>query len=366
MQQPPRVKARAPLYHLAPAAHGGLQDTELAALGLRREDVIDFSVNTNPLGPPPGVLEALAGLDLSRYPDPECRELRAALAQLHGVEPDWILPGNGSSELIFLAAHAFLEPGACAVVQGPTYSEYARACRGAGAQVIEHRALEEAAFHPDVAALVETVRRHNAVLLFVCNPNNPTGVLLDRSALDVIVTACPATLLVLDEAYLPFAPEAISLAGDARILVLRSLTKDMALAGLRLGYAIGHPDVLAPLRALQPPWSVNAAAQAAGLAALRAPKWLEAARAEIARGKRVLCEGLSCLGWRVYPSAASFLLVSVAPAQAAGVRRALLGQGCCVRDCTSFGLPQHIRIGIRTEPECCRLVAAAARLQQRA
>lgn len=362
MRGPP-VRARAHLYGIAPAAHGAIQDAELAGWGLRCEDVIDFSVNTNPLGPPPGVLDALRALDPSRYPDPECRELRAALARLHGVEPEWIMPGNGSSELIFLAAEAFLAPGACAVVQGPTYSEYARAARGAGAQVVECRASEASGFSPDIGRLLETVQRQQATLLFLCNPNNPTGVLLDRASLEGIVAAGPATLLVLDEAYLPLASGAASstasLAGDGRVLVLRSLTKDMALAGLRLGYAVGHPDLLAPLRALQPPWSVNAAAQVAGLAALRAPGWLGAARAEIERGRRVLVEGLRRLGWRVYPGAANFLLVSVAPAQAGDVRRALLEHGCCVRDCSSFGLPQHIRIGVRTEAECRQLVEAA-------
>ncbi len=365
----PPPRARAHLYGIAPAVHGALQDAELAAWGLRREDVIDFSVNTNPLGPPPGALDALRGLDPSRYPDPECRELRVALARLHGVEPEWILPGNGSSELIYLAAQAFLASGVCAVVQGPTYGEYARAARGVGAQVVECRASEASSFSPDIGRLVETIQRQRAVLLFLCNPNNPTGVLLDRATLDAILAACPATLLVLDEAYLSLAagatPSAASLVGDSRPLVLRSLTKDMALAGLRLGYAVGHPDLLAPLRALQPPWSVNAAAQAAGLAALRDPAWLEAARAEIERGRRVLDEGLRQLGWRVYPSAANFLLVSVAPAQASEVRRALLEHGCCVRDCSSFGLPQHIRIGVRTEAECWRLVEAATRLVHR-
>lgn len=368
MRRPP-VRARAHLYGIAPAAHGAIQDAELAAWGLHREDVIDFSVNTNPLGPPPGVLDALRALDPSRYPDPECRELRAALARLHGVDQAWILPGNGSSELIFLAAQAFLTPGASAVVQGPTYSEYARAARGAGAQVAECRAAEASDFSPDIGQLLETVQRQRATLLFLCNPNNPTGVLLDRASLERIVRGCPAALLVLDEAYLSLAPDAAgdaaSLAGDGRVMVLRSLTKDMALAGLRLGYAIGHPDLLAPLRALQPPWSVNAAAQVAGLAALRDPGWLDAARTEIERGRRVLVEGLRRLGWQVYPSAANFLLVSVAPAQASDVRGALLQLGCCVRDCSSFGLPQHIRIGVRTEAECRRLVEAAARLVRR-
>jgi histidinol-phosphate aminotransferase len=368
MRGPP-IRARAHLYHIAPAAHGAIQDAELGALGLRREVVIDFSVNTNPLGPPPGTLGVLHGLDLSRYPDPECRELRAALARLHGVEPEWILPGNGSSELIFLTAQAFLTPGACVVVQGPTYGEYARAARGAGAQVVECRAPEASGFAPDIGRLIETAQRQRAVLLFLCNPNNPTGVLLNRASLEALVTACPATLLVLDEAYLSLvtdaARDAASLAGDRRVLVLRSLTKDVALAGLRLGYAVGHPALLAPLRALQPPWSVNIAAQAAGLAALRDPAWLDAARQEIERGKHLLAEGLRQLGWRVYPGAASFLLVSVAPALASDVRRALLEHGCCVRDCSSFGLPQHIRVGVRTEAECRRLIEAAARVVHR-
>lgn len=341
---------------MPPCPHGSIDDAELAALGPRA--VYDFSVNCNPLGPPPGVAAAIASVDVARYPDDRCLPLRRALAEETGVPPEGIAVGNGSVELIWLLAAAYLRQGDGVLVVGPTFGEYARAAAIHGASVAQYRSAEESDFRPDLAEVVAAVARLRPRLVFLCNPNNPSGVYLGRREVEAVLAACRNGLLVVDEAYMPFVERAESLLDllDDGAVLLRSLTKDYALAGLRLGYALAAPEVVRALEKVRPPWSVNAAAQAAGLAALADREHLARARREVAAARSYLAHELPRLGLRAIPSAANFLLVRVG--DAAALRAALLARGCCVRDCTSFGLPEYIRIGLRTVPECGCLVAA--------
>jgi histidinol-phosphate aminotransferase len=169
---------------------------------------------------------------------------------------------------------------------------------------------------------------------------------------------------VIDEAYAPFVDGATSplpLLPGGHLVLLRSLTKDYALAGLRLGYTVTTPDLAGSLRLAQPPWSVSAPAQAAGLAALADPGYLDRARSVLREARARLVAGLRELGLRVTPPAANFVLVEVG--DGATFRAALRGHGCIVRDCASFGLPRHIRIGVRTLPECDRLLGAIRAVQ---
>jgi histidinol-phosphate aminotransferase len=353
----PRVRA------LAPCPHGSVTDAELRALGLERPGVIDFSASTNPLGPSPHARQVLAELAIGRYPDDNAAALQTAIARHIGLDPAGVLVGNGSVELIFLLALAYLDPGDRVVVVGPTFGEYARAARMMGADVTEWRADAAAAFQPDVPTLCAAIRRLGPKLVFLCNPNNPTGVLLGRADITSILDATPG-LLVLDEAYISFVespPRTLDLRSDGRLVVLRSLTKDCALAGLRLGYAVAVPEVIEVLRSVRYPWSVNAAAQAAGLAALADVAHLQRSLAVVQEAKRYLQAELSNLGLRVLPAAANFMLVEVGDGQR--FRRQVLQRGCCLRDCTSFGLPTFVRIGVRTLPECRQLVAAIAAVQ---
>lgn len=356
---------------LPPAVHGGVTAAELMALGLDPTAVIDFSVNTNPLGPSPRVLAAVRNADVSRYPDPEAAQLRAALAGRLGVPVEAVLAGNGSVELLWLVALAFLAPGGTAVVAGPTFGEYARAAAVAGAGVREVRAAAAAGFIPDLDRLRLAVTGTAARLLFICNPNNPTGVLLPASDLTGLARSLPGTLVLVDEAYLPFTGETPggrcgSAVGSSvpNLVVLGSLTKDCAIPGLRLGYAAGDPAVIAALRAAQPTWSVNALAQAAGLAALADHDHWARSHAAVVAARSYLMDRLCGLGLAPLPTAANFILLPTGSGRAAGypsgaaLRRALLAHGCCVRDGASFGLPQHVRIGIRTIAECRWLVSA--------
>jgi threonine-phosphate decarboxylase len=341
-----------------PVVHGGIDLGELRALGLRPDDVLDFSANVNPSGPSPAVREALASVPLDRYPDRECLELRAALADSLGTSPACILPGNGASEMIWLAALAFLQPGDRMFVLGPTFSEYARAARLMRARVFTWRAAPEQGFVPDLTVIARRLKSLRPRLVFLCNPNNPTGVALPPGEIAAWARQHPRTLFIVDEAYLAFAAgldSALAFA-EENVLVLRSLTKDCGLAGLRLGYAVGAEELMAALRQAQPPWSVNALAQAAGVAALRDPYHRRASLERLARAKQELVAGLIRLDLEPVPSAVHFFLLRVG--NGAAFRQALLRRGILVRDCASFGLPAHVRIAARRPEENERLITA--------
>ncbi|MBM2831575.1 MAG: L-threonine 3-O-phosphate decarboxylase [Dehalococcoidia bacterium] len=331
-------------------------------MGVSAGHFIDFSVNINPLGTSPSAMDAIARLDPSSYPDPDSGEIRRALARMTGVAPDQIVVGNGSTELIYLLAHTYLNKGDRAVILSPTFGEYEAACRLVVARIELIHSKEEDGFRWDaggVGAACRKIDRLRPALIFLCNPNNPTGVFLERAAVAELAEAAGDGLLVLDEAYISFvesAWESTSLLGMGNLVILRSLTKDHALAGLRLGYALCPPAVADALVMGQPSWSVNAAAQAAGIASLADRAHLSRGLACASEGKRYLDGALRELGLKVTPSAANFLLVEVG--DGAEVRRRLLHRGFGVRDCASFGLPRHIRIGARSVPECRRLVCA--------
>lgn len=343
--------------------HGGIREHELAGTGLTAGDVLDFSTNVNPLGPPPGVHAALAALDLSRYPDPDCEELRAALAAHLEVSPDSILAGNGASELIHLVVRVFVRRGQRPVVFAPTFSEFERAVEAAGGNAYAWTASADRGFRWALRNKPGVLDRVRPPLVWLCNPNNPTGVYLQREQVAALAEALSGGPLLLDESYVSFVENAwssLDLTESGRVIVLRSMTKDFALAGLRLGYMVAHPAVVEAARALQPAWSVSSAAQAAGVTALRAQDYLEETRRVVGQAKAYLQEALTERGLSVVSGAANFILVRVGDGD--GVRRQLLRDGIAVRDCASFGLPEFIRIGVRRPADCRRLVEAIAGL----
>jgi len=360
---PAIVPARPEILSVPPATHGALDYAELQSLKLDPGQVLDFSVNGNAFGASPRVGRALAGLPLERYPDREALALRSALSQRLGLSPEEVVVGNGAAELLWLVAMAFLQPGDRAVVIGPTFGEYARVAALMGAAVHTWTARPASGFQvvPDeVAALL---RRVQPRLVFVCNPNNPTGVLLPAEALAGWAAQHPQALFVVDEAYAFFAPglrSALALRA-ANVLVVRSMTKDYALAGLRLGYAAGARPVITAISQVRPAWNVNAFAQAAGLAALADEAHQQACLSALLAAKAALVADLEKAGLAPLPSAVHFFLVPVG--DAAAFRRALLRQGILVRDCTSFGLPAYVRIATRRPEENARLLAAVTGLR---
>ena len=252
--------------------HGGLDAAELRSLGLRPADVLDFSSNINPLGPSKRVRRAAEEVDLSAYPDRHSFELREVLAARLEVGIGSLMVGNGSTELIHIIARARLRPGDRCLVFGPTFGEYERAAAIAGAEVHIFQAEATDGFRWSMDDADRTVRQVRPSLVFLCNPNNPTGVYLNRDCLEWISSALGESgLLVLDDAYAPFADaqwDSLPLLGCGNVAILRSMTKDHGLAGVRLGYMVADPAVVSAVRRLQPAWSVNAVAQAVGIAAL--------------------------------------------------------------------------------------------------
>lgn len=340
--------------------HGGLDDAELRAQTLTRADVVDFSSNVNPLGASRLAREAAAAVDLSRYPDRECLLLREALAARVGVSVEQLMIGNGSTELIHLLARARMRPRSRCVIFAPTFGEYAAAAGLAVADVEFVRASESDGFNWSIPAAVRAIGSSRPATVFLCNPNNPTGVHLSRDQVRKIHKAtAPTGVLALDDAYAPFADQpwdTTPLLHDSNLVIIRSMTKDHALAGVRLGYLVADPDLILAIRRYQPSWSVNAMAQQAGLAALEDPGRIDRVRACVSESKEYLYRHLDDLGIRVVESAANFVLVRVG--DAAATRRALLRRRIVVRDCSSFGLPDHIRIAVRRIDECGYLVKA--------
>lgn len=340
--------------------HGGLDAGELRSLGLQPGQVLDFSANINPLGASLRVRNAAVQSDLSAYPDRHSAVLREGLAAKLGVGIENLAVGNGSTDLIHLLARARLSYRDTCLIFAPTFGEYETAANIAGADVHLYPADESQGFRWSVDAAIVAIEQVRPRMVFLCNPNNPTGVYLDYGDIERIrIAVGERSLLVLDEAYVPFADQrwdSLPLLGKGNVALLRSMTKDHALAGARLGYLVTQPDVVSEVQQLQPAWSVNAVAQAAGIAALEDDAHVEEARKVILHSREYLYSELGSMDVPVTLSSANFVMARVEDAPA--VRRALLSHGIAVRDCTSFGLPEHIRIAVRRLDECARLIEA--------
>lgn len=340
--------------------HGGLDTAELRDLGLRAEEVIDFSSNINPLGTSERVRQAARGAHLSAYPDRDCLALREALAGRLGVGVDHLLVGNGSTELIHLLARARLREGATCLILEPTFGEYEAAARLSGAVIRRIAAHEADDFRWSIDSAERLIKQMRPNLVFLCNPNNPTGLYLDSERVERIQAAIrPDGRLVLDDAYASLSEDrwnALQLMQGGEVVFLRSMTKEHALAGVRLGYMVATPELIEDVRRFQPAWSVNSVALAAGLAAIEDEAHIEAARPVVQTAKAYLYSQLSAIGLEFTPSATNCLIVKVG--EAAKVRVKLLRSGIAVRDCAPFGLPEHFRIAVRKREECEQLVSA--------
>jgi histidinol-phosphate aminotransferase len=352
------------------AVHGAINYAELAHLGLQPEDILDFSVNSNPYHSSPHMRDALASVVLERYPDRECLQLRQTileyeLASTH-LPLSAILCGNGTSELIWTIARTYLKAGDKAAIIGPTFGEYAAACRAVGATIVEARSSIETFFQPDCEVLSNWIQTEQPRVVWLCNPNNPTGVWLDRSQVLRIVVACQHVdaVLVVDESYQKFllpaeafsALEVLQSVPDAQVIVLRSLTKDYALAAVRLGYLVSSVESVAQLARQLPAWNVNGFAQAAGVAALSDQAHLKRTLQRLVVEREAFFQALERAGLSIVPSRTHFCLVEVEDARR--VRQQLLTRKLLVRDCASFGLPRYIRVATRPADEWRRLLSA--------
>lgn len=324
---------------------------------------LDFSANISPLGVPRGVQEALreAAGQADRYPDPLCRELRGALSEHEGVPAEWILCGGGAANLIFRAVLA-LGPGR-ALVTAPAFAEYEAALESVGCAVERYalRPEEDFRLRPDILEKITP----ETDLVFLCEPNNPTGVTTPRPLLLRILERCreTGTRLVVDECFGDFLdePELHTLKGALadfpNLLILKAFTKLYGMAGVRLGYALCEDtELLERMRRAGQPWAVSSLAQAAGVAALKETDYVRQVRALIAAERPRLAEQMERLGLRVVPGEANYLLFrSETPLDAP------LGQrGILLRCCGNYaGLDgTWYRAAVRTRAENQRLIAA--------
>ncbi len=349
-------------------AHGGNVFSVARSLGVPPEEIFDFSASINPLGPAPGVREAVgAAFDrLVHYPDTACAELRETLAACHGLSPGQLCMANGSTELIYLLPR--LVEGKRALIVAPAFSEYERALALAGWEVDFLCLRPREGFRLSLPLLGEKLKE-GFDLLFLCNPGNPAGNLVAPEETERIMDLAKAagTFLVLDEAFIDFCEDNSAKAIAVRAgncIVLRSMTKFYALPGLRLGYAIASERVIGRLERLRAPWSVNTLAQAAGLASLADHDYRERTVRLVAAERDFLASALTRLsGLVAHPSAANYLLVEIAEGPPAEeLRQRLLTERLLIRECGNFtGLDDRFfRVAVRSRDENMRLARALA------
>nr|VFK49110.1 MAG: L-threonine O-3-phosphate decarboxylase /adenosylcobyric acid synthase (glutamine-hydrolysing) [Candidatus Kentron sp. SD] len=373
--------------------HGGhVRDLSRLA-GCEVGELLDFSANINPLGPPDGLRQVISRHieTLIHYPDPQCQRLREAIASVFSLPATQVVCGNGSTEILYALPHAFSRPPSRifspatardhivtrAVIPVPSYIDYRVAAARAGLGVTTVTSGPERGFSVDWARVARELAGNELVI--VGQPGNPSGAMFDPDELLTLSDRYPATLFLVDEAFADFAPghETLALHGKANIIVLRSMTKFHGIPGLRLGYALGPERIVERISDALPPWSVGALAQAAGAAILRDRPYADKTRAEVARLRERLHRGLLDLnsGITVFPSVANYLLARLDEPNpdAATLARRLLAHRIAIRVCDNYeglddrdasgGKPngRYFRVAVRAEEENERLLHAISR-----
>ena len=350
---------------LHPFGHGGDIRTAVEAAGISTAGLLDFSANINPLGLPTGLIKYLQDKlpEITSYPDPACRKLLEAI--INRYQPSGtVLPGNGAGELIYLLMRAL--PSGPVLVWAPTFILYEKAALAAGRRMINHTLQHERNFQPDVSAFCRQILTAKPALTFLCNPNNPTGTILNRQDVLTVAEACvqAGSTLVVDEAFLEFCPdwqERTMLQQSGNIFVLCSLTKLYAIPGLRLGFVTGPPSVISQMGSLRDPWSVNVLAQHAGEYVLQDRKFATDSANTVTRLARELFGQLQQIpDLLVYPPAANYIFIESKRMTSAQLQWELLQEKIVIRDCSNYrGLDQRfIRVAVRTESENKALVTA--------
>lgn len=310
--------------------------------------ILDLSASINPLGAPESVIAAVRDSleNLDRYPDDKCRGLTAALAQKEGIRPENILCGNGAEELIYAVVQA-LRPKRV-LVTAPTFSEYERAARSVGAEIMKYTLDEKNGFCIEEDILGYTGQ---ADMTFICDPNNPTGRLADAGLIKKITENSNFT--VIDRSFEDFADH--ERAGFSKnVLLLRSFTKIYAIPALRLGYAVGGSTVINKINNARPRWSVSLPAQAAGLAALGEGAFIKKSKEYINKEKKYLYKCFDELGIKYFKSDVNYILFKCN----LPLYDILLEKGILIRNCASFGLNGFYRTAVKTHSENKRLTLA--------
>lgn len=358
--------------------HGGLSSDLLRIWGVRREAALDLSVNINPYGPCPQVMAAIKQASIDYYPDAQGEEFKNALATRLGCPAAEIIVGNGAVDLLWSLARALLRSGETAVALTPCFSEFGAAVQALDASLKTWPSSPATNFEVNLEGLPAFLQKHAVRVVYICNPNSPTGGYLPLPKVRELALKASHVMVILDEAFLSLSEHAADAAIPlpANVVRVRSLTKDFAIPGLRLGYAMAPAALVALMERQRPSWSINNLALAAGLAALDAEAWLEATRARLLADRQALSVALAQLGFTVYPSTTVFVLAawpdrqfSNGHAMRAGASgkdsrsgglqdslRRLGSKAVLLRDCTSYGLTDMVRICARPAADLARLI----------
>jgi len=346
------------------SVHGG--DIYTQDLDLQKR-VLDFSANINPLGLTSEVKRAIVNSirECINYPDPYCRKLKKALAAFHCVKENWLFIGNGAADVLFRIAFA-LRPRHTLLL-APTFSDYEKAFRAAGSRFAFLTLQEKQGFKVTRKILGAIQARTDMVVL--CNPNNPTGIVMDQELLFKIVNKCAevGAHLLVDECFLDFVEDGAKrslvplLAEQEQLIVLKAFTKTFAMPGLRLGYCLcSDADMLERMSEMGQDWSVSVPAQQAGIAALNdAESYLQEARNVIAEERKYLCDKLSRLNMKIYGCAADYIFFRNIHYRV-DLARELRAEGILIRDCSNYrGLGQGFyRVAVKRRLQNRRLIAA--------
>ncbi|MFA5311013.1 MAG: histidinol-phosphate transaminase [Candidatus Omnitrophota bacterium] len=326
---------------------------------LRLKEVIKLASNENPLGPSPRALEAVrkALSSVNRYPDSNAYFLKRKLARFYGLEPSNIAVGNGSDELIDIIIRVFVDEGECIITSEATFLEYkimsSVNCRTAIAVPLKY-------FKFDLDAIKKRITQKTKVV-FIANPNNPTGTYVTKYELEEFLKGIPeGVLVVLDEAYDAFIdvddfPKSSNYIKKNNFLVLKTCSKSYGLAGLRLGYCLGSPELIGYLERARQPFNVNSLAQVAAIAALDDKKFLARTKALIAEGKSFLYKNFAQMGIPYVASVANFILIDTGR-DGFALFKEMLKFGVIVRDMRQYGLKNFIRVTIGTKKENIRFI----------
>ncbi len=340
----------------------GKPTSELAReLGLNEADIVKLASNENPLGVSPKALAAIqkALPELALYPDGNGFELKATISKSRGVATAQIVLGNGSNDILELAARTFLVPGDAAVYSQHAFAVYPLAVKAVGGLGIEVPAVN---FGHDLEAMLAAITEKTK-LVFVANPNNPTGTFIDAARMHDFLSKVPrGVIVVLDEAYTEYLPRELRnktehwLAEFQNLIISRTFSKAYGLAGLRVGYGLAHPDVIQLFNRVRQPFNVNQLAQVAAAAALDDDEFIQASFDTNTRGMTQITAAFKKMDLEFIPSFGNFVCVKVG--DAGPIFQELLKQGVIVRPVASYGMPEYLRVSIGTESQNARFLEA--------
>lgn len=349
---------------LSPYVPGKPVEELAREIGLNPADIVKLASNENPLGPAPSVLKAVqqALPELTRYPDGNGFILKQALSERFGFDLSMITLGNGSNDILELIGRAFAMPGVDVVFSQHAFAVYPIVTQAVGATPVQVPARNWGHDLPAMAAAVTPATR----LIFVANPNNPTGTWFERTEFEAFMAAVPTNVLVvLDEAYTEYVEAGEALNGFdyieryPNLIVCRTLSKAYGLAALRVGYCISHPQVADVLNRVRQPFNVNSLALAAAVAALADDTYLTESRLLNRTGMQQLEKGLSSLGLQSIPSRGNFIAVDLGR-DAGPIYQGLLRAGVIVRPVAGYGMPNHLRVSIGLPQENQRFLEVLA------